>query len=492
MEKYLAYHPQALKTCLLILLVGVASMIGVYSTGVSASHSDVDDRSLPGEPHGKIGFLLLVDPTDISIQPGGRAEYWVKVEALPPPDGKPDHALGLIFLTVKGLPEHAVAVFSQSMGVPTFESKLVIVTSLQVKPGVYELKIAAYSQRRGANVTVKAALIIQGQTEATATTYMETHTTTTSSELTTVTSTTTATTSTIAPGVLNIVFSTDKLRYTAGEAVLVAGVVLDESQNAVSNGEVSIQVDDPAGSPYHIAQTTTDPQGFFNDTFTLRDEAVNGTYTVYVSASFNEHWGAAQSTFVVGESRMPAISILTLNVSTTSQDGVINPGDEVFASILVSNQGITLESGMVWLEVDDPRRVPVYLTMLSTRIDHGEPITVELHIYIQRDAMEGVYTANAYVSNGYVSQGGVFLDKEQTKFVVEGAESTTTTVTTTSRETSNTTLATNATETETTTSITTTTATLTSTTTSIAITTTNATKPSGEAMKALPLTRDAG
>ena len=459
-----------LKTCLLILLMGFASTMAVYSTNVSASHGDVGDRDLQRmEFHGKVGFLLFVDPTDVSVQPGGRGEYWIRVEALTPPEGKPDHAIGLIFLTVKGLPKHAVGVFSQSMGIPTFETKLVIVTDPQVNPGVYELKIAAYSQRKGTSVTIRAALTIQGQTE--------TVTTTTSTGLTTVTSTTSTaitTTSTIMPGILNIAFSTDKLRYAMGEAVLLSGVVSDEAQNAVSNCELSIQVNDPAGSPYHIAQTTTDSQGFFNDTFTLKDDAVNGTYIVYVSASFNGLWGAAQSTFVVGESQTPAISILTLNITTTSQDGVINPGDEVLASILVSNQGIPLEGGMVWLEVDDPRSVPVYLTMLSTKIDQGEPITVEFHIYLQGNALEGVYTANAYISNGYISQGGVFLDKEQAKFIVEALSSTTTT--TTSQEATNTTsTTTNATETETTTSTTTTTITTTNMTESTTITTTTVT-----------------
>ncbi|MEM2901736.1 MAG: MG2 domain-containing protein [Candidatus Bathyarchaeia archaeon] len=448
-----------LKNCLLVLLIGIASMAAVYSTGISASGADVDDNDFQavadnfhGEIfHGKIGFLLLVDPTDVSIPPGGRAEYQIRVEALPPPEGKPDHAIGIIFLTVKGLPEHAVGVFSQSMGIPTFESKLVVVTSPQVKPGVYELKIVAYSQRKGNSIPVTAALIIQGQLETVTTTYTETYTTATTSEFTTATTTT----STITPGPLSIVFSTDKLQYNAGEAVVIAGVVSEESQNAVSNAEVSIQVDDPAGSPYHISQTVTDPQGFFNDTFTLKDDAINGTYTVYVSVSLNGLWGAAQSTFVLGESQIPSISITTLDVRGVGQDGVINPGDEVLASVIVSNQGITLDGGMVWLEVDDPRGIPVYLTMLSTTIAQGELITVEFHIYLRGDALEGVYTANAYVSNGYISQGGVFLDKEQVKFIVEGSISTTTTITTTETTTETTETMTTETTTETTETMTT-------------------------------------
>lgn len=353
------------------------------------------------------GFILMVSPPDVTITPGNKAEYKIRVEYL----GTPGHDGSMTYLTVRGVPIDAVGIFTPSMGIPTYDSKLTIVTHPDIEQGLYQLSIVAVNKKSVGKTEV--ALMVEGEADT------NTITTTTSTISTTSVTTTTSTTTSDGgeEDGLNIAFSTDKLSYSVGESVLIEGIVTDPSQNAVPDAFVSIQVDDPLGSISHISQTSTDPQGFFNDTFTLPPDTVNGTYKAFVTATYQGLDGIAHSSFVVGESMTPAISIQSVNITATGE--TIEPGEEVLVSVHVLNPGSPLENGMIWLEVDDTNNVPVYITMISTTI--SDTITVEFHVILDDDAISGVYTANAYVSNGYISDGGVFLDKEQTIFYVESA-----------------------------------------------------------------------
>ncbi|MEM4245980.1 MAG: MG2 domain-containing protein [Candidatus Bathyarchaeia archaeon] len=419
---------QYLRSGFLIALLCVSVAITLLTANAKPDRGYLDDYDDGHKSFKKqTGVLIYAEPSDIAINPGGKAKYHVRVESLPPPVGLPETAVGVVYLTVSGIPPHAVGVFSPSMGLPTFESDLTVVTDGGVIPGIYKLKIAAFSLKRGLFAFAEVALVIQGGAVMVATTATYTGTVTTVTE----TSTTSSTPPTEG---LNIVFSTDKTIYNKGEAVIIAGAITGSSQNAVTGAEVSVQVDNPLGSTYHVAHTTTTLQGFFNDTFTLSEDAVNGTYTVFVSAAYQGSSGSAQASFVVGSSNTPSISILNLEVKASGNQAAITPGVEVLAKVEVLNQGASLEGGMVWLEVDDPGNAPFYITMLTTNINSGETITVEFHILLGENVKTGLYTANAYVSNGYISQGGVFMDKESRAFIVESS-STVTTTTTTAQET---------------------------------------------------------
>jgi hypothetical protein len=424
-----------------------------------ACGDDNDDNKNQGKKMG--GLMLLVEPAVVAIKAKDKAEYSVVVT-----DYKSNE--GMVYLTMSGLPENTIGIFTPNMGVPNFVSRLTIITE-DVKPGSYELTINAMNRKQ--SQTAKVALTIQG-------------TETTSAETTTSTQTTTITSTSGAEHQnLKITFSTDKLSYNTGEPVIIEGVVTDSSQNSVHGAIVSIQVENPLGSTSHIYQTPSDLQGFFNDTFTLPNNAVNGTYIASVSAVNEGQSGLAHSTFVVGQSATPACSILSLNITANGIPAMtFKQGQEVLISVQVSNLGSDLEKGMVWLEIDNPLDVPVYITMVSTRFGHSQVVALEFHFFLQENAIVGVYAANAYVSNGYISRGGVFFDKEQKAFIVETTHSTSTTTTTTNQTSTttvettsqNTTTIANATVTNTT-NVTTTSETTTQTTISVTINTTTQT-----------------
>ncbi|MGC8848858.1 MAG: MG2 domain-containing protein, partial [Candidatus Bathyarchaeia archaeon] len=450
-----------IRVYLLVLLLSFAMAASVY-TSTTAADGEYNHKQ---GYNGKSGIILTVEPPHNSINPGEVTQYSVEVASANPPTGLPYTAVGVIRLAIRGLPENTVGIFTPSMGLPDFESKLTVITGSDVKPGLYELTIFAFNKKNRILETAKVALSIGEAATATIT-----HTAT-------ITVTETATTSTETPPAtkgLKIEFSTDKFSYGPGEKVAVEGIITDESGNSIEGASVSIQVDNPSGSTIHINQTTTDEQGSFNDTFTLPGYALNGVYTVFVSAAYQEYHGASHSTFVVGESSIPAVTILSLNITATGgvQVASFEPGMEAVALVQVLNQGAALQNGMIWLEVDDSRDVPIYIGLISKGLGQGEKVTVEFHIFLDENAVEGVYRANAYVSDDYICRGGTFLDKEQSTFIVEKPSPNITTTTTTTN-----TLSTNTTSIESTSALT-----WTTTSTITATTTTNSTETTTETM----------
>ena len=249
-------------TYLLILTLCFATLTVMYAPNVAAKKQKHQND-----------FLLKVTPTDRSINVGEQAKFTVTVESIS--NSKSWKHLGKVHLTLRGVPWDALGVFSQSTGIPTFESKLKILTTQDVEPGLHEITIIALSKK--GRESAKIALLINGE----------------STEKTTTTTTTTQTTSTTTQDEppsetdkLEVSFSTDQLSYNSGEAVAILGVVKDSSQNSVQDASISIQVDDPLGSAAHIYETTTDSDGSFNDTFTLDSNALHGTYTVFVTAAY--------------------------------------------------------------------------------------------------------------------------------------------------------------------------------------------------------------
>ncbi|MEM2122990.1 MAG: MG2 domain-containing protein [Candidatus Bathyarchaeia archaeon] len=410
----------SVRTYLLVLLLAFAMAASTYTPNTAA------DTETNHKQVYKSGIILTAEPSYNIINPGEVARYSVEVSSISPPSGLPFPAVGVIHLAVRGIPENAFGIFTPSMGLPSFESKLTIITAEDVKPGLYKLTIFAFNKRNRILETTDVVLSIGGVTvTATGTA------TVTATQTITVTAITSTETSEASKG-LEIDFSTDKLSYNLGEQVVIEGMITDKSGNSIEGASVSIQVDNPLGSAIHVYQTATDEQGFFNDTFTLPDDAPNGVYTVFISAAYQGCHGASHSTFIVGESSVPAVSILSLNITAPNgaEATVFEPGMEAVASIQVLNQGADLENGIIWLEVDDPRDVPIYIALLSTKLNKGENITVKFHIFLEEDAVEGAYTANAYVSDDYISKGGTFLDKKQATFIVEKPSTNTTTTTT--------------------------------------------------------------
>jgi len=83
--------------------------------------------------------------------------------------------------------------------------------------------------------------------------------------------------------------------------VMISGRVLDGVGNNVPQALVSIQVDDPLGSPLHIARMLSGSDGRFSDTFGLNPYSPIGNYTVYFTASKEKYTeGQYRASFRVG------------------------------------------------------------------------------------------------------------------------------------------------------------------------------------------------
>jgi hypothetical protein len=84
---------------------------------------------------------------------------------------------------------------------------------------------------------------------------------------------------------LSVTVSTDKPSYDSGEAVLITGRVLDQSQNGVTLASVSIQVNDPSGKAIHVGWILSTTNGYYEDQFIAQNNSMNGGYSIYVTAS---------------------------------------------------------------------------------------------------------------------------------------------------------------------------------------------------------------
>ena len=84
---------------------------------------------------------------------------------------------------------------------------------------------------------------------------------------------------------LHVTVATDNQTYGPGQLVSVHGQVLDENLKGVAFAGVSIQANDPSGKPIHAALVFSSADGNYADEFTAPSSAVNGGYTIYVTAS---------------------------------------------------------------------------------------------------------------------------------------------------------------------------------------------------------------
>jgi len=91
--------------------------------------------------------------------------------------------------------------------------------------------------------------------------------------------------SALASQSLNITVETSKASYLAEENIEVYGNLTYDG-SPVPERLVSLEVQDPSGSPVVIRNLETDSNGKYNLTFKLGSDARLGTYTVYVSSSY--------------------------------------------------------------------------------------------------------------------------------------------------------------------------------------------------------------
>jgi len=84
---------------------------------------------------------------------------------------------------------------------------------------------------------------------------------------------------------LTVTVSTDKQTYEHGELITVFGTVLDENMQGIALASVSIQVNDPNGTPIHITAILSGNDGSFVDQFSAPTGTLDGGYTAFVIAS---------------------------------------------------------------------------------------------------------------------------------------------------------------------------------------------------------------
>jgi uncharacterized membrane protein len=358
---------------------------GVYSLTVAGSGDarvHFTTASLIVSAGAKPDFAIAVSPPLRIIEPSQSANYTVFLTSLYSFSGE-------VSLSVSGIPNGATSSFSVnpvslSPG-EVANSTLTITTSATTIPGTYRLTVKGSLRYGGLTHSTSVALIVSGATLA-----------------------------------LSVTVETDKPNYSAGENVKILGSV-KSSLEPVANADVSIQVNDPNGTSVHIAYVSTNGNGLYSNNFTLKSDAAQGTYTVYVTASKPGYRdGRGQTTFTVGQSSTPSITIVSVytadlyNNSKTS----FKPGETLIVWIVVQNSGADLPSGMIWVEVEDPNGVPVSVQFQIALIRRGSSVTSGFSVTLSDSAAAGTYEVKGFVSTGLISKGGKFLAAGQAAFTV--------------------------------------------------------------------------
>ncbi len=84
----------------------------------------------------------------------------------------------------------------------------------------------------------------------------------------------------------------------------------------------------------------------------------------------------------------------------------------------MDNAGADLKEGVVWVEVTDPRGMPVMVGAIGSSIKHMEQTKVWFQVRLSQDSPLGLYEVTSLISTGYISKGGKFIASEGTTFLV--------------------------------------------------------------------------
>ncbi|MBS7655127.1 hypothetical protein KEJ50_01275 [Candidatus Bathyarchaeota archaeon] len=342
-------------------------------------------------------ILIRAEPSYKSIKAGEVASFSIKVESL-------TRFRRIVILTVEGLPENTIGIFTPEKGRTPFHSKLTIITTIQTPEGAYEITITAVSGDK--EEEAKVGLIINPPEAA-------------------ITSTSTTQTTT-RENILLVNVQTDEAIYTQNDVVKISGSVQDRFKNPVEAVEVSIQIVNPLGNVVHSALIETDSSGIYFDNFTIGELGysifINGTYTVFVTASkFGYIDGYAHATFIVGESNLPSVNFVSINITDSTGEAIkseFTQGESLIIWVTVENSGEILNNAYVWLEIDDPNGTPIKVDFHVGDLEQGKTITEGFSFIIPANAVKGIYSTKAFVSDKLISQGGKFLASIDAIFMV--------------------------------------------------------------------------
>ena len=113
-----------------------------------------------------------------------------------------------------------------------------------------------------------------------------------------------AATPAICAASLNITVETSKPSYEVGEDISIHGRLTDNG-SPVPDNSVGLQVKDPHNDVVVSRTLQTNASGEYNLTFKLPTDAKNGTYTVYVSATYMQETATNNATFEYGVTPTP-------------------------------------------------------------------------------------------------------------------------------------------------------------------------------------------
>lgn len=364
-----------------------ATVSASTTTSTNRNGSTISTTSAEASSAGQVQFH--VEPAVRTINAGAYASFNVNLQV--------NGAANVLF-RAKGTPPQSVAIFSQDVGSanPELHSDLVIVTSENTPIGSYGVVVIA---------------LVNGQEyDALVTVQVQASSTTTSSQTTTSTSV-----------ALEVSASIDQPRYEPGATVSVQGYVTDERGSAVSNADVSVQVDGPKGAQIAFMNNLrTDAAGVFRANFSLPSNATAGTYTSFVLASKSGYTGAATHTsFVVGTSPTPSVvigEVYTTDISG-NRSAVFSPGQTVLVWVVVENSGATFQ-GVIWLQVRDSNGTPIWIQFQISQLGTGQTLRIAFGFQLTSSVAAGLYNANALVSDKLISQGGSFFASASTQFAV--------------------------------------------------------------------------
>jgi len=330
----------------------------------------------------KVRFNFEVKPNTQIVGLGSSTSFKLSLSLAEP------YGAAHVRLSASGLPRNtSYTVNPESLTLTNrtlLNSTLTIGVTVFAPPGNYPVQFTATDVDQGLNSTLKAVLVISGAS-------------------------------------FTVDVAADRPTYKQGDKVALSGTVKYLEDLPVHGGTVSIQVLSPSGTTVHVTSTITDISGGYSDNFTLPKQAEVGTYNVYVTVSlpgYQESQG--QTTFTVGDSQTPSITILSLYLTDIAghNRSSFTAGETVIVRVVVHNGGADLKDGMIWVEVDSPDGVPISVTFIELTITRGSRVTLGVSTVLAAGSVTGYYFANSYVSDRMISQGGKFLANAKTVFQV--------------------------------------------------------------------------
>jgi uncharacterized membrane protein len=301
-----------------------------------------------------------------------------------------------INFSIEGLPDNSTAIFSDNPVIISQRNEsiitITILTGQLTPPGTYDLDIFGQSTFNTTSVhSVKVVLVISGAS-------------------------------------FNLRVFTDRQIYRrGGDAVYITGNISNSGKTSLYNVSISIQVSDQENNTVHVRQKLTDANGYFSDSLKIGENFNPGKYLVFVTASKQGYLTSySQSSFVVGESDIPSITIV--GVYSTDGNDVnktkFRAGETVRIVMNVANGGADMEEGIIWVQVDNPNGIPLQVISIQMMIpntvrDSKDPITIRTNFKLVESALSGDYSMNCYVSDKMISRGGKFLTHLQGSFQVE-------------------------------------------------------------------------